>query len=50
MADDKLSRSSNKEAMFYQLIQRKRDQWYQSSDCTVRYLVGYIRRRGMMRR
>ncbi len=35
--------------MFYQLIQRKRDLWYQSSDCTVRDLVGYIRQRGMMR-
>mgnify|MGYP006918048565 CR=1 FL=1 len=35
--------------MFYQLIQKKRDLWYQSSDCTVRDLVGYIRQRGMMR-
>ena len=35
--------------MFYQLIQNKRDQWYQSPDCTVRDLVGYIRQRGMMR-
>ena len=35
--------------MFYQLIQNKRDQWYKSSDCAVRHLVGYIRQRGMMR-
>ena len=35
--------------MFYQLIQKKRDLWFQSSDCTVRDLVGYIRQRGMMR-
>ena len=35
--------------MFYPLIQNKRDLWYQSSDCTVRDLVGYIRQRGMMR-
>lgn len=35
--------------MFYQLIQKKRDLWYQSSDCTVHDLVGYIRQRGMMR-
>ena len=35
--------------MFYQLIQKKRDLWYQSSDCTVRDLVSYIRQCGMMR-
>ena len=35
--------------MFYQLIQNKRDQWFESSDCTVRDLVDYIRQRGMMR-
>jgi len=35
--------------MFYQLIQNKRDLWYQSSDCTVRDLVDYIHQRGMMR-
>lgn len=35
--------------MFYQLIQSKRDQWFQSSDCTVHELVDYIRQRGMMR-
>ncbi len=35
--------------MFYQLIQNKRDLWYQSPQCTVRDLVDYIRRRGMMR-
>ncbi len=35
--------------MFYQLIQNKRDQWFQSSDCTVRDIVDYIYRRGMMR-
>lgn len=35
--------------MFYQLIQNKRDQWFRSSDCTVRDIVDYIYRRGMMR-
>ena len=35
--------------MFYQLIQKKSDLWYQSADCTVHDLVSYIRRRGMMR-
>ena len=35
--------------MFYQLIQRKRDEWFASGDCTVCNLVDYIRRRGMMR-
>ncbi len=35
--------------MFYPLIQKKRDQWYQSPDCTVRHIVDYICRRGMMR-
>ncbi len=35
--------------MFYQLIQSKRDLWYLSPGCTVRDIVGYIRRRGMMR-
>lgn len=35
--------------MFYQLIQKKRDQWFASSDCTVRDLIDYIYQRGMMR-
>lgn len=35
--------------MFYQLIQRKRDEWFASGDCTVYDIVDYIRRRGMMR-
>ena len=35
--------------MFYQLIQKKRDLWFQSSDCTVLYLVDYIYQRGMLR-
>ena len=35
--------------MFYQLIQNKRDLWFQSPDCTVRDLVDYIYQRGMMR-
>ena len=35
--------------MFYQLIQKKRDLWFQSSDCTVLYLVDYIDQRGMLR-
>ena len=35
--------------MFYQLIQYKRDQWFDSKECTIRDLVDYIRQRGMMR-
>ena len=35
--------------MFYQLIQKKRNLWFQSSGCTLRDLVGYISQRGMMR-
>ena len=35
--------------MFYQLIQKKRDLWFQSPDCTVRDIVNYIQCRGMMR-
>ena len=35
--------------MFYQLIQKKRDLWFQSSDCTVLYLVDYTSQRGMLR-
>lgn len=35
--------------MFYHLIQKKRDAWYQSSNCTVHDVVDYIQKRGMMR-
>ena len=35
--------------MFYQLIQTKRDLWFQSPDCTVQGIVDYIQHRGMMR-
>lgn len=35
--------------MFYKIIQKHRDLWYASSDCTVRNLVSYVEQRGMMR-
>jgi len=35
--------------MFYQLIRNKRDEWYGSAECTVREIVNYIEKRGMMR-
>lgn len=35
--------------MFYQLIQNKRDRWYASAECTVREIIAYIIKRGMMR-
>lgn len=35
--------------MFYELIRHKRDQWLQSSDCTINPLLEYIEQRGMMR-
>lgn len=35
--------------MFYELIRKKRNEWLQSADCTVRPLLQYIERRGMMR-
>ena len=35
--------------MFYRMIERKRDQWFASGDCTVRTLVDYIVKAGQMR-
>ena len=35
--------------MFYRMIERKRDQWFASADCTVRALVDYIEKTGQMR-
>ncbi len=35
--------------MFYKLIERKRDAWYASADCTVKSFVEYIKERGQMR-
>lgn len=35
--------------MFYRMIERKRDQWFASTDCTVQALVDYIINAGQMR-
>ena len=35
--------------MFYRMIERKRDLWFASDDCTVRTLVDYILKTGQMR-
>lgn len=35
--------------MFYKLIEKKRNEWLASSDCTVSSLLSYIEQRGMMR-
>ena len=35
--------------MFYRMIERKRDQWFASEDCTVQALVDYIIKAGQMR-
>ncbi|MBQ6209847.1 MAG: DEAD/DEAH box helicase family protein [Prevotella sp.] len=35
--------------MFYRLIEKKRNEWLKSNDCTIRELVNYIKQRGMMR-
>ncbi len=35
--------------MFYKMIQRKRDMWYSSSECTVNELISYIVNKGEMR-
>ena len=35
--------------MFYQLIEKKRDEWLNSGDCTVRELLNYIIGQGKMR-
>lgn len=35
--------------MFYKMIQKKRDMWYSSSECTVNELISYIANKGEMR-
>ena len=35
--------------MFYSLIQNKRDEWYNSSECTVNELISYVEAQGKMR-
>ena len=35
--------------MFYKMIERARDRWYASADCTVTDLVGYMIQRGHLR-
>ena len=35
--------------MFYRMIERKRDQWFASGNCTVRALVDYMSKVGQMR-
>lgn len=35
--------------MFYKMIERKRDDWYASADCTVGSIIGYIEQAGYMR-
>jgi superfamily II DNA or RNA helicase len=35
--------------MFYKLIEKKRNQWLSSPECTVKDVIGYIEQRGKMR-
>ena len=35
--------------MFYKLIEKKRNEWLRSNECTVSELLKYIEQRGMMR-
>ncbi len=35
--------------MFYKLIEKKRNEWLTSEDCTIKELLQYIEQRGMMR-
>ena len=35
--------------MFYKLIEKKRDEWLSSPDCTVKDVIRYIEKRGKMR-
>ena len=35
--------------MFYKLIEKKRNEWLKSDDCTIKDLLKYIGKRGMMR-
>ena len=35
--------------MFYKLIEKKRNEWLASDECTIKELLQYIVQRGMMR-
>ena len=35
--------------MFYKLIEKKRDEWFSSPDCTVKDIIRYIEQKGKMR-
>lgn len=35
--------------MFYKLIEKKRNEWLSSNDCTIKELLNYIEQKGMMR-
>ena len=35
--------------MFYKMIERKRDEWYASADCTVGSIISYMEQAGYMR-
>jgi hypothetical protein len=35
--------------MFYKLIEKKRNEWLASDECTIKYLLRYMVQRGMMR-
>lgn len=35
--------------MFYRMIEKKRDPWYASPDCTIQPLIDYMEKRGQMR-
>lgn len=35
--------------MFYRMIEKKRDQWYASGECTVNELISYMERKGQLR-
>lgn len=35
--------------MFYKLIEKKRNEWLASDDCTIKELLRYIEKRNMMR-
>lgn len=38
-----------KAAMFYKMIERARDRWYASPECTVTDLIGYMVHQGYLR-
>lgn len=35
--------------MFYKMIEKTRDRWYSSRDCTVNTLIDYMQKAGQMR-